>query len=234
MAQAAMANGRGPVPNMTSEQRSGEQRSGGAHPGPLVAREFLVPLALEPAELARHIGVDPAHLTAILRGEASFDPETAARLGRAFDLPPDHIVQMQVKYDLALLRADPAIQSIGVLPAPALVEFPADALHGRLAESSAEDGEGYGGFSLFFREDVADISPLDPYRGLHSLWVGDRLRVYDAKGRALWTGPILNNLDGRMLLPYVRFQAWIEWFYGGLRADLAIGSEHRAALERLR
>jgi addiction module HigA family antidote len=212
-----------------------EQRSGGAHPGPLVAREFLAPLGLEPAELARHIGVDAAHLAAILRGEASFDPQTAARLGRAFDLPPDRIVQMQVKYDLALLRADPAIQKIGVLPPPAAVDFPADAMHGRLAESSADGGEeGYGGFSLFFRANVADVSPLDPYRGLHSLWVGDRLRVYDGKGRVLWTGPILKNLDGRMLLPYVRFQAWIEWFYGGLRADLAIGPEHRAFLDRLR
>ncbi|MGP6156262.1 MAG: HigA family addiction module antitoxin [Vulcanimicrobiaceae bacterium] len=212
-----------------------EQRSGGAHPGPLIAREFLAPLALEPAELARHIGVDPERLTAILRGEASFDPETAARLARAFELPADKIVQMQMKYDLALLRTDPAVQTIGVLPAPADDDFPEEALHGRLAEANAEDGdEGYGGFSLFFREDVADVSPLDPYRGLHSLWVGDRLRVYDAKGRVIWTGPILKNLDGRMLLPYVRFQAWIEWFYSGLRADLAIGPEHRTVLERLR
>jgi addiction module HigA family antidote len=208
-----------------------EQRPGGAHPGPLIAREFLAPLGLEPAELARHIGVEPAYLNAILRGKASFDCETAARLGRAFELSPDGIVQMQVKHDLALLRADPAVQAIGVLPAPPAADFPDDAVRGRLAEAS---NESYGGFSWFFREDVAEASPLDPYRGLHSLWIGDRLRVYDAQGKAIWTGPVLKNLDGRMLLPYVRFQAWIEWFYSGLRADLAPGPEHRAFLERLR
>ncbi len=208
-----------------------EHSSGGSHPGPLIARELLAPLGLRTEELARHVGVDPDRLGAILRGEASFDAEAAARLGRAFEISSDKIVQMQVKYDLALLRADPAIQAIGILPAPADVAFPDVALHGRLAEAA---DEGNGGFSFFFREDVGDESPLDPYRGVHSLWAGDRLRVRDAKDRVLWTGPILRNLDGRMLLPYVRFQAWIEWFYSGLRADLAIGPEHRAFLERLR
>ena len=75
---------------------------------------------------------------------------------------------------------------------------------------------------------------LDPYRGLQSLWVGDRLRVYGANGRPIWTGPILGSLDGRMLLPYVRFQTWAEWFSSGLRADLALGPKHRLFLERLR
>ncbi|MFY9779510.1 MAG: HigA family addiction module antitoxin [Candidatus Baltobacteraceae bacterium] len=209
-----------------------EQRGGGSHPGPFIAREFLAPLGLEPAELARHIGVDPRRLMAILRGVDSFDAETAVRLGRAFELPPDQIVQMQVKYDLASARNDPDVQAIGVLPAPAETAFPENALRGRLAEAS---DEGYGGFTWYFRENVTEESPpLDPYRGLHSLWVGDRLRVYDSIGRTLWTGPILKNLDGRMLLPYVRFQVWIEWFYSGLRADLAIGPEHRTFLDRLR
>jgi antitoxin HigA-1 len=195
----------------------------------MIGRDFLAPLGLEVDELARHVGLDCARLAAMLRGEMSFDPESAARVARAFELPAEHIVRMQVAYDLAQLKADPTIQGIGVLPAPAALPFPEDALHGWLAEAA---DEGYGGFTWFFREEVRE-NPLDPLRGLHSLWVGDRLRVYDAKGCAFWTGPVMKNLDGRMLLPYVRFQAWIEWFYCGLRADLALGPEHRAFLERL-
>jgi addiction module HigA family antidote len=203
-----------------------------AHPGPMIAKDLLEPLGLAPAELARYIGVDATRLTAILGGEASFDAETAARLARAFELPAERIVLMQVKHDLALLRADADVQSVHILPAPAAVDFPDDdVLRGRLAEAAAE---GCGGFSWFFREDVEQEPPVDPYRGLQSLWVGDRLRVYDGNGRPIWTGPILENLDGRMLLPYVRSQTWAEWFYSGLRADLAIGPEHRLFLERLR
>jgi addiction module HigA family antidote len=200
-----------------------------AHPGPLIAKEFVEPLGLQPESLAHHVGTDPQRLAAILNGEASFDAETAIRVARAFELPAERIVQMQVKYDLATLKGNADVQSVPLLPQPVQENFPTEALHGRLAEA-ADDG--YGGFSWFFQQDHGDAID-DPYQGLHSLWVGDRLRVFHPRGYAMWSGPRLKNLDGRMLLPYVRFQVWIEWFYNGFRAELAMGEEHRLFVERL-
>ncbi len=75
--------------------------------------------------------------------------------------------------------------------------------------------------------------PGDQYAGLHALWRGDRLRIYTKTDEVRWTGPVLQNLDGGLFLPYAEPLEWRQWFEAGNRADLALGDDHRAFFQRM-
>ncbi len=183
-----------------------------------------------PAEFAKTLGVDPAAFEAILDGRASFDVSLAVRLARALQLPAERLMQMQLKWDFARARVEP---SLGAVPLwrDGDAAFPAHFLVGHLgraADTTADDS------SIYFQQDVPPgARGGDRYAGLHALWRGDRIRVYDERRAELWSGPILQNLDGRPLLPGVRPDEWRRWFGLGLRADLAFGQEHNAFMEMM-
>jgi addiction module HigA family antidote len=209
-----------------------ERRAAAPHPGPIVKRQFLDPLGVSPAALAEQIGMDAERLAAMLEGRASIDVETAVRLARSLQLPGERVMHMQNRFDFAAARTVPELAKIAVLKPVDATAFPESGyLTGHLGHA-AEDSAGDG--SLFFQEDLPRLIPGDEYAGLHALWQGDRLRIYGPDDEPVWTGPILQNLDGRMLLPYVRVDEWQPWFAGGFRADLAIGPEHAAFFERMR
>jgi addiction module HigA family antidote len=209
-----------------------DRRAAAPHPGPIVKRQFLDPLGISPAALADQIGMEAEKLTAMLEGRASIDVDTAVRLARSLQLPGERVMQMQNRFDFAAARAVPSLQTLAVLRPVSPPPFPeAGYLTGHLGHA-ADDAAGDG--SLFFQEDLPRLIPGDEYAGLHALWQGDRLRIYGTDDEPVWIGPILQNLDGRMLLPYVRVTEWQPWFAGGFRADLAIGAEHAAFFERMR
>jgi len=209
-----------------------ERRTAAPHPGPLVKEQFLDPLGVSPEALAAQIDIDADRLADMLAGRSSIDVETAVRLARCLQLPGERVMQMQNRFDFAAARALPELTALQVLQPVEPPPFPDSGfLVGRLGY--AADDSPSGG-SLFFQQHLPDLVVGDDYAGLHALFEGDRLRIYGPDGEPIWTGPILRNLDGRMLLPFVRVTEWQPWFAGGYRADLAIGPEHAAFFERMR
>jgi addiction module HigA family antidote len=207
-----------------------ERRSEAPHPGPIVRRDFLEPLGQDHRSFAAHIGLDPERVYAILSGALPLDAEVAVRFARALGVPAEKLMQMQLRFDFAVARARPVVARLEPVRPAGPPSFPAhDFLCGRLRRTSDGFGEG----SLFFQEDMPTRSDRDLHAGLHALWFGDRLRVYEPRGAVIWTGPVLQNLDGRILLPYERPAVWNAWFVSGFRADLAIGEEHRAFFRRM-
>lgn len=73
------------------------------HPGEILATEFLAPLDLSQSALARAIGVPPRRVNEIVLGKRTITPDTAARLGRAFDISPQFWLNLQNRYDLERL-----------------------------------------------------------------------------------------------------------------------------------
>lgn len=207
-----------------------ERRVAAPHPGPIIQRDFLDALGFGVAQLAGQLGMDAERLAEMLAGRISFDVETAVRLSRALQISAERIMQMQLRCDFLLAREIAPIQAVSVLEPPRAPEFPESFLQGRLGRTGDDRT---GDVSLFFQEDVAPRVG-DDYAGFHALWRGDRLRIYDPNGIVLWVGPILQNLDGHILLPFVRALEWPAWFGAGYRADLAVGPEHAAFFERMR
>lgn len=207
-----------------------DRRLTAPHPGPTIRRDYVDALGVSVDALAGQIGMPKARLEAMLDGRISIDVDAAIRLARALQLPAERIMQMQMRADFATARALASFTDVGILRRTAPFPFPeAGFLQGRLGHTT-QDGAGNGSF--FFQEDVSP-GRRDEYAGLHALWRGDLLRVYDPGGEPVWAGPVLQNLDGRTLLPYVTPGEWQAWFAAALRADLAIGPDHAEFFARM-
>ena len=74
------------------------------HPGEILSREFLVPLAITQVALAAHIGVPVQRVNELVRGKRGVTPETAWLLAQAFETTPDFWLNLQAGYDLARTR----------------------------------------------------------------------------------------------------------------------------------
>lgn len=214
---------------MTPVSVGSERRVEAPHPGPLIRRDYIDVLGLTVEDIAAHLGVDAEPLRGMLAGTRTIDVATAVRLSRALQLPAERIMRMQLRHDFAEARDRENLNAVGVLVARDVQSFPDIYVRGRLARANDPSGEG----SLFFQQQLSGPVAGDAYAGLHALWRGDRLRVYDTTGAPIWTGPVLTDLDGRVLLPYVRTDVWLDWFGQGRTADLWIGPDHEAFFERM-
>jgi len=193
-------------------------------------RDYILPLGLDSRSFASHIGAEAAVLDAMLAGRLSIDAEMAVRISRALQLSADRIMQMQLRSDFWKARETPALQRIGPLAAPAVASFPESHLNGRLCRGDRSIGSSG---AYFFIEDVKRRDERDHYAGIHALWLGDRLRIFESSD-VVWSGPILEDFDGAILLPYVTSETWRKWFATSCRADLAPGAEHTAQLSNAR
>jgi addiction module HigA family antidote len=70
------------------------------HPGEILASEFLDPLGISAAELARAIRVPPNRVTRLLNGQTAVTPDTALRLARALRTTPEFWLNLQLRFDL--------------------------------------------------------------------------------------------------------------------------------------
>jgi|HubBroStandDraft_2_1064218.scaffolds.fasta_scaffold2108549_1 addiction module HigA family antidote len=70
------------------------------HPGQILCH-FLEGRA--PAEVAAHLGVPLAELSAILDGTAGISADMALRLAEAFITKPDLWLRLQMQYDLSVV-----------------------------------------------------------------------------------------------------------------------------------
>ena len=87
-------------------------------PGEILMRDFLAPLGITQAAFARHIGITPARLSAIVRGERAVSIDTAMRFHRAFGVSVEAWLRMQLAvdiYDARYGRTAKAISQIQLL-----------------------------------------------------------------------------------------------------------------------
>jgi addiction module HigA family antidote len=74
------------------------------HPGELIRTEIVEPLGLTVTRAAEVLGVRRATLSDLLNGNARLTPEMALRIEKAFGTGMDHLLRMQLAYDIAQAR----------------------------------------------------------------------------------------------------------------------------------
>ena len=70
------------------------------HPGEMLFEEFIKPLDLTQAELARRLGVSYPRLNEIIKGRRSVTPDTALRLSHVLGMSADFWLSLQQDWDL--------------------------------------------------------------------------------------------------------------------------------------
>ena len=74
------------------------------HPGDLIRTEIMEALGLNISKAAGVLKVRRATLSDLLHGKAALTPEMAFRIERAFGPDMDHLLRMQLAYDVAKAR----------------------------------------------------------------------------------------------------------------------------------
>ena len=74
------------------------------HPGDLIRTEIIEALGLTISKAAEVLKVRRATLSDLLCGKAGLTPEMALRLEKAFGPDMDHLLRMQLSYDVARIR----------------------------------------------------------------------------------------------------------------------------------
>jgi len=66
----------------------------------MLASEFMEPLSLDAAALARAVGVRPEHVEAVIAGTAPMGAELDLRLARYFGMSEGFFLGLQADYEL--------------------------------------------------------------------------------------------------------------------------------------
>jgi antitoxin HigA-1 len=74
------------------------------HPGELLREEFIEPLGLTVAGVARATGISQPTLAQVVNGRRPLTPETALRLGQFLGVDAQWFVNLQSHYDLRLAQ----------------------------------------------------------------------------------------------------------------------------------
>jgi addiction module HigA family antidote len=75
------------------------------HPGDLIKTEIIEALGLNVSKAAELLKVRRATLSDLLRGKAALTPEMALRIEKVFGPDMNHLLRMQLAYDVAKTRA---------------------------------------------------------------------------------------------------------------------------------
>ena len=75
-------------------------------PGEILLEEFLKPLNISQAQLARDIHVPPNRISQIIRDKREITADTALRLGKYFGIEPEFWLNLQVRYNMKTARAN--------------------------------------------------------------------------------------------------------------------------------
>lgn len=70
------------------------------HPGIILREEFFEPMGITQLTAAKATGIPQSRLSEILAGRRSITADTAARLGRFFQVDPRNWLNLQAAYDL--------------------------------------------------------------------------------------------------------------------------------------
>jgi addiction module HigA family antidote len=77
-----------------------------AHPGRILLNEFLQPIGLSQAELARELAISQNRLNEIVRGKRGLTAETALLLSDYFGNSPEFWMNLQTAHDLTKARQE--------------------------------------------------------------------------------------------------------------------------------
>jgi len=91
------------------------------HPGIILREEFFGPLGITQVAAANATGIPQSRLSEILAGRRGITADTAARLGRYFDVDPRNWLNLQTTYDLQRVEREHARELKRVRRAPQLV-----------------------------------------------------------------------------------------------------------------
>jgi antitoxin HigA-1 len=75
------------------------------HPGEIVREDVLAPLGLNVSQAAKVLGGTRQALSNMLNGRTPLTAEMALRVEKAFSPKMEHLIWMQLNYDLAEARA---------------------------------------------------------------------------------------------------------------------------------
>jgi addiction module HigA family antidote len=76
------------------------------HPGRLLQQEFLEPLGITQADLARAVGIPLNRVNELVRGKRGVTPETAWLLSWYFRNSPEFWMNLQTAHDLTVTRPE--------------------------------------------------------------------------------------------------------------------------------
>ena len=77
-----------------------------AHPGIILAEDWLAPMGISQYALASAIGVPPRRINEIVKGLRGVTVDTALRLGAYFGTDAQSWINLQTHYDTELARGD--------------------------------------------------------------------------------------------------------------------------------
>ena len=99
------------------------------HPGDLIRTEIIEALGLSISEAAEILKVRRATLSDLLNRKAALSTEMALRIEKAFGPEMDHLLRMQLAYDVAKIRGHQIIQAHHHHVNPRKVGHGADIFH---------------------------------------------------------------------------------------------------------
>lgn len=70
------------------------------HPGEILKEEFLMPMCISVYRLYKETGLTQTRLSQIIKGKRNITTETALKLGKYFNVPPEFWLNLQTLYDL--------------------------------------------------------------------------------------------------------------------------------------
>jgi addiction module HigA family antidote len=70
------------------------------HPGEMLLEEFLVPIKVSQAEVARLLNMSTNRLNELIKGKRGMTPDTAWRLSELFQVSPEFWMNLQAAWDL--------------------------------------------------------------------------------------------------------------------------------------
>jgi addiction module HigA family antidote len=76
------------------------------HPGQILLQEFLEPMGLTQAELARSLAIPLNRVNELVRGKRGVTPETALLLAGYFKNSAEFWMNLQTAHDLTRVRAE--------------------------------------------------------------------------------------------------------------------------------
>ncbi|HUO06119.1 MAG TPA: HigA family addiction module antitoxin [Candidatus Binataceae bacterium] len=74
------------------------------HVGGLIRRQVIEPLGLTVTEAAKALGIGRQALSSLLNGKAALTSEMGLRIEKAFGPKMEHLMRMQLAFDLAQAR----------------------------------------------------------------------------------------------------------------------------------
>lgn len=83
------------------------------HPGEILLEEFLVPMHISQAALARHLGISSQRINAIVHGKRPITATIAWLLAQAFNTTPEFWMRLQINYDLVRYKPMKGIGKLG-------------------------------------------------------------------------------------------------------------------------